>query len=313
MFAHKHWLHIWRTEQLLTHENFWCVKHFWQLLAEISYTKGMDELLYRQKFGITLQSIFHTIIQKLFHLSLTFHASKTALVKSYLTSNVTWPKQSTRKRRSCVYSVFWRFFHSCVMELGHHCFRFGAKPSPQAKLTICQLRLNVWIIIEMHCKMPSVNVGHLRRGYEGGTKSRKRSFQALVRKISKKGRYLRVSACLITMYTGNALRGWGWCLRACILKSDLSSFKMMRLNRLWPDPCSTQGSKDFATWAPSQYKDRLTRYGIPILKIRQSRDRLIFNMGIHILVRGHLYIETAPCPRRLCDICGRIAKKCLTW
>ena len=34
--------------------------------------------------------------------------------------------------------------------------------------------------------------------------------------------------------------------------------------------------------------------GIPMLKIRWSRDRLIFNMGILILVRGHLYIETAP-------------------
>ena len=34
-------------------------------------------------------------------------------------------------------------------------------------------------------------------------------------------------------------------------------------------------------------------YGISILKIRRSRDRLIFNMGIPILVRGHLYIEMA--------------------
>ena len=34
--------------------------------------------------------------------------------------------------------------------------------------------------------------------------------------------------------------------------------------------------------------------GIPMLKIRRSRDRLIFNMGIPTLVRRHLYIETAP-------------------
>ena len=34
--------------------------------------------------------------------------------------------------------------------------------------------------------------------------------------------------------------------------------------------------------------------GIPMLKIRLSRDSLIFNMGIPILVRKHLYIETAP-------------------
>ena len=33
--------------------------------------------------------------------------------------------------------------------------------------------------------------------------------------------------------------------------------------------------------------------GMPMLRIRRS-DRLIFNMGIPILVRRHLYIETAP-------------------
>ena len=31
-----------------------------------------------------------------------------------------------------------------------------------------------------------------------------------------------------------------------------------------------------------------------MLKIRRSRDRLIFNMGIPILIRWHLYIETPP-------------------
>ena len=51
----------------------------------------------------------------------------------------------------------------------------------------------------------------------------------------------------------------------------------------------------FTTWVPSQYKDRLSRHGITMLKIRRSRDRLIFNVGIIILVRRHLYIETAPC------------------
>ena len=34
--------------------------------------------------------------------------------------------------------------------------------------------------------------------------------------------------------------------------------------------------------------------GIPMLKIRRSQHCLIFNMGIPILVRWHLYIETAP-------------------
>ena len=35
------------------------------------------------------------------------------------------------------------------------------------------------------------------------------------------------------------------------------------------------------------------KYGISMLKIRLSQDRLIFNMGIH-MARRHLYIETAP-------------------
>ena len=34
--------------------------------------------------------------------------------------------------------------------------------------------------------------------------------------------------------------------------------------------------------------------GIPMLKIRRSRDRLIFNMEIPILIRRHIHIETAP-------------------
>ena len=34
--------------------------------------------------------------------------------------------------------------------------------------------------------------------------------------------------------------------------------------------------------------------GISIIKIRRSWDRLIFIMGIHILVRQHLHIETGP-------------------
>ena len=33
---------------------------------------------------------------------------------------------------------------------------------------------------------------------------------------------------------------------------------------------------------------------IPILNIRRSRDRLIFNIGVAILVRQHHYTETAP-------------------
>ena len=40
-------------------------------------------------------------------------------------------------------------------------------------------------------------------------------------------------------------------------------------------------------------KDRLSRYRITMLKIRRSRDLRIFNVRISILVRRHLYIETA--------------------
>ena len=36
------------------------------------------------------------------------------------------------------------------------------------------------------------------------------------------------------------------------------------------------------------------RYGIPMLKIRRSRYHFIFNMGIPIPIRRHLYIETGP-------------------
>ena len=36
------------------------------------------------------------------------------------------------------------------------------------------------------------------------------------------------------------------------------------------------------------------RYGHPMLEIRRSRDRLIFNMEIPTLERRHLYIETVP-------------------
>ena len=45
-------------------------------------------------------------------------------------------------------------------------------------------------------------------------------------------------------------------------------------------------------------------YGTPMLKIRRFHDRLIFNMEIHIMVRRHLYIETAPGPHFLqIEIC----------
>ena len=65
-----------------------------------------------------------------------------------------------------------------------------------------------------------------------------------------------------------------------------------------------------AHWAPSQYNDRLSRHGIPMLKIRFSQDRLIFNMGINTVVRRHLYIETVS--RFLAHFMGSVpSDKCL--
>ena len=54
------------------------------------------------------------------------------------------------------------------------------------------------------------------------------------------------------------------------------------------------------------------RYGIPMLKIRRSRNRLIFNMWIHISVRRHLYIETTPCWLWKLDVYNFIAR-CLLY
>ena len=48
------------------------------------------------------------------------------------------------------------------------------------------------------------------------------------------------------------------------------------------------------TGARLNIKTVFLRYGDPVLKLRRSWDRLIFNTGIHILVRPHIYIERAP-------------------
>ena len=45
---------------------------------------------------------------------------------------------------------------------------------------------------------------------------------------------------------------------------------------------------------PSEYKDRVPRYRIPIKKVTRSWNRLIFIMGTPLLVRRHHYIETGP-------------------
>ena len=46
------------------------------------------------------------------------------------------------------------------------------------------------------------------------------------------------------------------------------------------------------------YRCRLTSIWIPIIKIRRSRDRLIFNMVIPIPGKDGIYIETGPCSQK---------------
>ena len=49
------------------------------------------------------------------------------------------------------------------------------------------------------------------------------------------------------------------------------------------------------SWAPSQYKDGLYRYGIFIIKMRWLWDHLIFVMGFPVLVSWYLFIQKGPC------------------
>ena len=72
----------------------------------------------------------------------------------------------------------------------------------------------------------------------------------------------------------------------------------------WGNPClsSAPGTSHLrctATctrpWPCLNIKTVFPGMGIPMLKIRRSWDRLIFKMGIPILVRRRLYIETGPC------------------
>ena len=67
--------------------------------------------------------------------------------------------------------------------------------------------------------------------------------------------------------------------------------------------CSThvswfRKSKAYTSGHISIKKTVFPDMGIPMLKIRQSRDHFIFNMGIPMLVRWHFYTETAPLDTR---------------
>ena len=61
------------------------------------------------------------------------------------------------------------------------------------------------------------------------------------------------------------------------------------------DPSTNQSSGImYGIRASYQYKDSLSNYGIFIMKMIISSERLIFIMGIPRLVRRRLYIETVP-------------------
>ena len=92
----------------------------------------------------------------------------------------------------------------------------------------------------------------------------------------------------------------------------------------WNDPLTPCGNARFmdvrfskrqlssvqGTWAPSQYKDCLSRCGIHMLKIRRSWDRLIFNMRIPIPRKTVSLYRDAPRPDNdVCDCEYKISKR----
>ena len=50
---------------------------------------------------------------------------------------------------------------------------------------------------------------------------------------------------------------------------------------------------------PFQYKYRLSKYGISIIKIRRSWDRFILVMGIPIQLKRHIYTKTVHNPKAI--------------
>ena len=70
---------------------------------------------------------------------------------------------------------------------------------------------------------------------------------------------------------------------------------MMKTKQLNVSPRKVTNNKNRESKGASQYKDVLPcSIGIHVIKIRRSRDRLIFNMGTPIREKDGLYIETGP-------------------
>ena len=115
------------------------------------------------------------------------------------------------------------------------------------------------------------------------------------------GGVMSVPAHLFRKLNGFSLRFWGWGNE----DDDMASRWVIKM---------TSGHETLlhfwlfarGSWSPSQYKDGLSGYGVPTLKIRRSRERLIFNVRIP-MVRWHIYFETAPWsrhprPKRTCSL-----------
>ena len=82
--------------------------------------------------------------------------------------------------------------------------------------------------------------------------------------------------------SSNETRIWTWVPQTSTHK------QAMNLHRKWC--CWPSKHLSMRIRVPSQYKDHLFRYGISIIKIRGSWDRLIIIMGIPLPVMQRLYI-----------------------
>ena len=97
----------------------------------------------------------------------------------------------------------------------------------------------------------------------------------------------------------------------CSLLSRWVCTISLRVTGLRMPQCQRSNHKE--SRALSQYKDGLSRYAVSIIKIRRWSDRLIFIMGILILVRRHLYIETAPRERHHINLLRMIKTQQNRW
>ena len=105
----------------------------------------------------------------------------------------------------------------------------------------------------------------------------------------------------IVEFVGNSTTSW----KAYLTKT--SSIQIA--TPLWGESTCDRWSRLIKNRDPSQYKDRLSQvWDSHVIKIRRSRDRLIFNKGITILVRRHRYIETATWLQKKCLMCVHLNK-----